>query len=716
MLKQYSKYPFNPLVEKITDLVCNKTQNDNPDFFRMAINYHLVKMPSMMRVDINTLERGVIPINIYCINLGPSGIGKGYCTNIMEEQVMSRFRSAFFEQTLPQIEEENLARIAIRRADIKGTDPEDEAKRVSAECKSLGHLLFAFDSATMAAIKQCRDKLLYTGIGSINLEMDEAGRNMSGNQEALTTMLELYDKGKAKRKLTKNTAENKHTEDMDGCTPANFVMYGAPIALFDGGPVEEAFYAYIGTGGARRSFFAFCTHAYRRGKRSAEEVLAAQLDPGNDLFLDGLAARFESLAHPLNYKKQIGISHDLTIELLEYKMFCEDEAAKLPDHEEIVKAEMVHRYFKALKLAGAYAFIDECTEIEQHHLHYAIRMAEESGLAYQRIKNRDPLYVKLAKFIADVGYELTYAQIAENLPFFKGSKTAREEMLTYAVAWGYKNNVVIRKSYSNGIDFFQGETLKATNLDKMRVAFSQHVAFDYKTVEAPFDRLYELTQTAGMHWVNHGCAGGHRAEEHVVPGFNMIVIDVDGESTIPFVQDLLKDYKGLIYTTKRHTPQEHRFRLVLPINYYLKLNQADYKEFMNNILEWLPFKVDRASAERSHKWMSHAGYFKYLPGEKLVDAMEFIPRTSRNDQRKKELSEQSLTNIERWFIHNTSDGNRSNQLIKYALMLVDQGKDFDEVRSAVYGLNSKLQDRLSENEIKQTILVSASKALKKRNP
>jgi signal peptidase I len=38
---------------------------------------------------------------------------------------------------------------------------------------------------------------------------------------------------------------------------------------------------------------------------------------------------------------------------------CEGKAEQFREHQEVLKAEVSHRYYKALKLAGAYAFVDK---------------------------------------------------------------------------------------------------------------------------------------------------------------------------------------------------------------------------------------------------------------------------------------------------------------------------------------------------------------------
>lgn len=73
-----------------------------------------------------------------------------------------------------------------------------------------------------------------------------------------------------------------------------------------------------------------------------------------------------------------------------------------------------------------------------------------------------------------------------------------------------------------------------------------------------------------------------------------------------------------------------------------------------------------------------------------------------------------MDNLERWFIHNTGDGNRNNQLMRYAFTLVDAGYDFATINSRVLALNEKLADKLDETEIMGSIMISVGKALAKR--
>lgn len=714
-MKPVAEMAYHPTSEKLVQLLCARTQNMEPLFFRVLVAYYFGVVAAQMRCIIGTPDRGDIPVNIYAMNLSPSGTGKGHSTGIVEDEVLHLFRNRFLEETFPLMAENNLPKLANKRAIRKNADPDEELERVRKEFENLGSLLFSFDSGTSPAVKQMRHKLLMADAGSVNLEIDEIGLNLVGNTEVLTTFLELYDKGKVKSKLIKSTSDNSRFEEIRGATPTNMMLFGTPSKLFDGALVEQNLYSMLDTGYARRCIFGYLRGASKNLELTAEQIYQMQTNPEGSQFLEELADKLENLADIINANKRLVMSKDTSLALIEYKLICERQAYDLPEHEEIRKAEISHRYFKALKLAGAYAFVDDSPELTLDHLHNAIKLIEDSGDAFARMMTRDRPYVKLAKYLATIGKEVTQADLVEDLPFYKGPSSQKQEMLTLATAYGYKNNIIIKKAFNDGIEFLRGESLKETDLSKMVVSYSRDMTTDYSNEHAPFDQLHKLTQAQGMHWINHHLKGGYRNEENAEPGFNMVIIDVDGTCNLSTAKLLLKDYKALYYTTKSHTDQNHRFRIILPINYELAMDAKDYKEFYNNVLQWLPFDADPSASHRCKKWLSNAGHFEYTDGE-LLDVLPFIPKTSKNEERKARFdSQQSLDNLERWIINNTGDGNRNNMLLKYAYILLDAGFDFDGVRARVVALNDKLPDKLDEMEIMGSIMVTIGKALATRH-
>lgn len=713
-MKTFDEMDYHPASEKLVNILCSKTQNSNPLFFRVLVGYYFSLVASTMRTTIATHDRGDIPVNLYALNLSTSGSGKGFSTNIIENQVIQLFRQRFLEETFPILAENNLPKLAIKRANRKSTDPDEELVRVQKEFDQLGSLVFSFDSGTPAAVKQMRHKLLMAEAGSVNLQIDEIGSNLIGNVDVLNTFLELYDMGLIKQKLIKNTSENVRNEEIVGRTPTNMMLFGTPAKLLNGGKTEEELYSMLETGYARRCFFGYSRASNKTQDLTPEQVYTMLTNQESDKFLEEFSAKLENLADIINVNRRLQMTKETSLLLIEYRLKCEREAELYPEHEEIKKAEISHRYFKALKLAGAYAFIDDSPELTEEHLYQAIKLAEESGSAFNRLLTRDRAYVKLAKYIATVKRDITQADLVEDLPFYRGAQGQKAEMLSLAIAYGYKNNIIIKKSFSDGIEFLRGETLKESSLDKCVISYSNDIAQGYVNEHAPFDKLHKLTQMNGMHWVAHHLTGGHRNEENCIAGFNLVVFDVDGGVNISTVKMLLKNYKFLIYTTKRHTDEEHRFRIIMPINYELELDAKDYKEFMSNLYEWLPFEVDTATNQRARKWLSHEGHYEYNEGE-ILDALPFIPKTSKNEERKELMnSQQSMDNLERWVINNIGDGNRNNMLLRYAMILLDGGFDFEGVRTKVIALNEKIADKLEEAEIMSTIMTTVMKTIAKR--
>jgi len=710
-----STIQHHPAVEELVDVLTVKLQNDDPAFFRVIVAYFLSVAAGTMRARIMTKDRGEIPVNSYAVALAGSGSGKGHSLGILEEYFFKDFRSVFTEQTLPMLAESNMFKIANKRAAYNGTEEQLEFDALNREYEQTGAYPFVFDSGSAEAIKQIRQKLLLAGVGSINLQVDEIGSNLEGVQAALNAFLELYDQGKIKDKVTKNGADNKRTTPIEGKTPANLLMIGTDDALLDGAKTEAMFNSLLSTGLARRSIFAMGHPRRTSLEMTDEEVYNALSDPGNVAQIDKWAMHFSHLADPTKYDWLIDLPDDVGIELTKYRRECEREADRMSRYDGIRKAELSHRYYKTLRLAGAYAFVDESMQITMYHLHAAMKLVEESGKAFEEILTQEKGYMKLARYIAEKGKNLTHADLSEALPFYKGTNSYRQDMMTMATAWGHKQHIMIKKSYIKTIELFSGETLKETNLDELKLSYSEDFAYNYESAEAPFDQLHTLTQLQDYHWANHSFKAGHRNEENTLPGFNMVVIDVDGGVPLSYVHDLLGDYTFMTYTTKRHTPDNNRFRLIMPMNYELNLDSDDYVEFMKNVVKWLPFATDEKANQRCRKWLTHdAGNYHYnIPDDKkLLDILPFVPKTSNNEDFHKGITQLgSLDNLERWFATRMTNGDRNNQMIKFALALVDSGMDYVTIEEKVTNFDNQLPDPLGPVELRKTVLVTVARKL-----
>ena len=718
--------PHHPAMEELVDLLCHRTGNVNRDFFQAEVAYFLGLMPSAMRTTINSPERGKIPVNIYSIALATSGFGKGHSVSLMEN-VLADFRENFMHGSFYNLAETNLFNLAVDIAAAKGGDEAKEKEALDSDFKKQGHAPFIFDSGTGPAVKQLRYKLLLAGVGSINFQMDEIGSNLLGNNEVLNVFLELYDLGKIKAKLVKNTPDNERGIDIGGMTPANMLMFGTNSKLFDGAKVEEEFYSMLSTGYARRCFFGIGKSETKFATVDPEDVYNGLVSKQQSSALQKWRTYFQRFADLRYHGIELDVSKSVGVELTAYRLQCEAEANAMPEHEEIRKAELSHRYFKSLKLAGVYAFIDESPEITDIHLRQAIKVTEESGASFQKLLKRERNFVRLAKYIAAAPDNLTHADLVEDLPYYPTSTVARKEMMDLAMAWGVGNHVVITKNVVQSVEFFSGSTLQETDLNKLMFSMSDHFAYDYEPVTQPLENLEKLFKAPNFHWCNHQFEGEHRSEDKVISGFNMLVIDIDGHERdkegnviqngpiLDQVHTLLDDYTFATYTTKSHTDEEHRFRLIIPTNYVLHLEKDDYKEFMDSFALWLPFHTDTAAQQRSRKWRTNPMAEIYINrGPQVLDVLPFIPKTKANNEYVQTIIDLgNMDNLDRWFLNHMQVGGRNNTLHNYAKMLMDAGADYDTIEKKVVKLNQDSGSPLKKDEVYSTVLKSVASKMSK---
>lgn len=708
----FSTFEYHPISEQLVDILKLKTQSENTGFFRILVAYYMAKIASTMRTNIATHDRGKIPVNVYALNLAPSGTGKGYATFILEDMIIRPFKDVFMQETFQIIAEKSLRSLATKRAVADMDDEDAEYDRVVAEFESCGPMLFSFDSGTTPAIKQMRQKLLMAGSGAMSMEIDEIASNLLSNQDVLTTYLELYDMGRIKEKLIKHTAESKRIRAIDGKTPANMMLFGTPNKLFEDARLEDELLSMIDTGYGRRCLFGYSRVAQHNDNLDAEALYDTLTDTAIDTQLEQISKDIALLAESDYFNIDLIMSKKTHIYLLQYKIDCTNRAKKYKEYQEKLKTELEHRYYKALKLAGTYAFIDKSEEVTITHLKNAIKLVEDSGVAFANIIAREKPYERLAKYIAEVGKEVTQVDLMENLSFFKGSDIHKRTMLSLAATFGYKNNIIIRKSYIDDIEFYIGETLESTNLDEMILAYSKDAVQEYTPVKVPFNDLDELLTSGDYFFTQHQFVSNYRSGAKVIPGFNMIVLDIDDGVTTGTAQLLLKDYCYKMYTTKRHTDVANRFRILLPISHTLKLGVKEYSRYMENVFEWLPFYCDIGTKDIARKWATNANTVIYDNDGTLLDATLFIPQTKKSEQVKSEIAEHTdLGALENWFIRETKEGNRSHMLLKYGLVLKDAKYPIDVIRTKIDAFNNKLSSPLGDDEISRSIMITIAKRM-----
>ena len=691
---------FHKKQEELVDILCSRTGSDDRNFFRVMVAYKFSELASNMRAKVNYAGTTGIPVNMYALDLAPSGYSKNASMNILDKDIFGGAKDKFTLDTFDKVKETRLALLADEISMATGVDIGECHKDVMKSYKALPIFLYQFGASTIEGVKSLRTKLSMAGIGATNNILDEIGHNIIDNKETFKLYFDTYDLGLSKNKLIKGDSN----ADLRGAVPCNLFAFGTQSRLLDGGTIEKTFFEFLEDGFGRRFTFGYVDKANKK-KLTGAEKYAMINNPLIEMQIATLHKHFECLADESYYDRDFTVSQAVSEKLMDYQADCEERADELKEHEMILKAVIEHSYWRALKLAGAYAFIDDAAEITEEYIDNAVELCEESIASFRTMLKREKPYEKLARYIGDVEKKVTQVDLIEDLTFYRGSESQKRELMNLAIAYGYNNNIIIKKTIKDGIEFLEGDRLKEVDINNIDCSWSKDIAVGYKPVTRPFDVMHNLICENGFHYCSHSFESGHRKADNAVKGFNLLILDVDSGLPIEVCKTLLKDYKYLIATTKRHTESNNRYRIILPMSHRLELTAEEHKRFMKNVFDFMPFDCDEQTADIARKWQSFKGDHWYNEG-KLIDVLPFIPDTTKQ-MRQKELSNKytGVENLQRWFLMNfdETDG-RNNMVLKYALALFDDGMSSENIRHSVQDLNSKLNQPLGENEIENTVM------------
>ena len=700
----YSSFKFHEAQEDLVDILVKKTGKDERGYFRILVAYKMAEIASQMRTSVDYLGT-IVPTNLYAVNLATSGFSKDMSMGILDKDIFGRFRKKFEGETFPSVSELNLQSMADMRVVKDGIEQMRAEADVQTEYKLLPKFLYSFGASTIEGYKALRNKLSMGEIGATSFIIGEIGSSMQANSEALVELLNSYDMGLSKQKLIKNDSN----AEMYGAVPSNLFMFGTQSKLFDGGKIEEDFFNLLEEGYGRRLFFGYVeSHKSGGMDLTPEELYDIAMDTTTELTVQSIASTYENLADVGYSNQTMAMTKDVAMLFIAYRKKCDEEADSYRSHEDIKKAVKGHGYWRAVKLAGAYAFVDEETEISVDHAKAAIALVESSNKSFDDISKRPTSYVKLINYMADIDREITQVELLENLPFYKGSEYQKKEMMTLAIAHGYRNKIVVRKTYSDGVEFFKAERLVETSLDAVSVSWSRDITHGYEEHVGPWNQLPTMVCENGFHYTVNNWEKGHRNSDNLIQGFNLCVIDVDGGTTVKAAQSLLDEYQYLMYETKRSTPALNRFRIIIPLSHTIKLDRENFKLFMENIFDFMPFDVDDGTSDCARKWLSNKAEPIMNEG-KMLDVYDFLPATKKQEEM--QVQSDKITNadsVQKYFLLNHTSG-RNNAALKYAFMLLENGHSSDEVVLLARDFNSKLSTPLPDKELASTVFKSVYK-------
>ena len=174
-----------------------------------------------------------------------------------------------------------------------------------------------------------------------------------------------------------------------------------------------------------------------------------------------------------------------------------------------------------------------------------------------------------------------------------------------------------------------------------------------------------------------------------------VVLDIDEEKTIEEAMAILEGIEYVLYTTFRHTPEKHKFRIAIPFS--TPLLKDDIEGRKQSIIDTLP-SVDNCSFTLSQSFYFHSGKtdprthwnrgymlnpydFAYAP-PKVYEAPIYVPSSNFDDssmERYKEAVVESLLSCSG--LHYAGKGENNKAVLTLVSICKSIGLNFQEFDS-----------------------------------
>lgn len=571
-------------------------------------------------------------------------------------------------------------------------------------------------TSTWQALQKAAQTVTDMHAGSVNIVSDELGDSIMSMSEIITKLKSTWDTGISEGQVNVSNGGEAYFLVQDLCV--NALLFGAP-APFELVPAkkDKLLEAYV-SGMARRSFI------YHNDKYKKSENRNFDFEKKDSAFYEELDKYIKELKYFINNTEKIHYPQNIRDKLLEYdaEKELERERSSSPIAEDLGSPKKIE------KLLGIIATLDLEDTINEEHLKFAIEFTEALDKTAEDTVEIKPAYMRIYNEIE----KRSYAARTDIVKAIKDVtvKDLDSQMILVQEHANILGNSLIKKDY-DGIVKYKIEKLSSTNLDKVIISVNldpsntQPQGFSRNT--GTFKGLYKIVNSEYRY-----SAGTFKNEyindENYLQEQNLFIIDIDDGLTIKEAKQLFSQMTYLIATTRSHQKPKKkgnemitcdRFRIILPTMSTFHLDYKRYSDMYMNVLNSLGIDEADKKCRNASRWYygNPNGEYWYNEGQ-LLDIRSFIPDSAEHKEaaasvNKYETSTSTApTSIRvdaaiRWFLSNTTNGNRNDNLFLLAILLKKEIQE-DDWEGWTRRANSCLSSPLSESDM-NTIIRSVSK-------
>jgi len=593
-----------------------------PDKMKLVIAIsHLTNFAGQFRRNIALWDDTPVPINSISFVMASSGANKDSSNNA----VRKCFKPGF--EILSKEVEKAVKKDAIIAATAAGEDPADEFSIYKEYLKPIPPVFMSITTGP-GLIQHINDvgelpllsSFLYTGEVS-----DELAYNVNA-VDNIKILSEVYDLGIKETTYTKG--KEFRSKEIDG-QPVSALFMGSPGHILYDEATRKKFHIAFMSKLARRSWFCY------EPNDIPEPDFTSELDPVAatwkyadkiktvskearvavaDFVVDLTAFQLKKSGQPIT------VSHEV-FKLFEiYKRYNREVVNSLANRESTYALIRAHLQWKAIKLAGAFAFINQRDEIIEEDYVLAMRFCEllDSDMEqFEHDLNKAPHELfsdYIRKEVSSVSNK-AIVTIHDIKKHGFASNVSQNKLLELTkLCAGYDTNGIYSVINENGAIQYEpimktdilGISYKPINTTRLNNAvasgdydeianakqsISTSTAYGYETEDITFEDLGELL-LGDFAYSPFKFRNGTRGRNNILGGTKWLVLDVDDSiSTAAEVHFLLSDINHHVALTSDPS-NEYKFRVLLELDASVELAAPAWKHFFLEIANDLGLQVD----------------------------------------------------------------------------------------------------------------------------
>jgi len=397
-------------------------------------NYKMASICSQLRVQLDTKSGyGSTPANIYQLLLLNSGGGKGASLGLADNFYFKDAYAYIDKEVYPKFKQKALDKL----------EKENNDRPIHNWVKSIG-------STTESGLLALSESYSLTGIGGINLEIDEIGNAVTSKADVFELLLQPYDNG-----LYVPTAKRTDPNAMSvSGMSTNLYCFGNKVRLFEGDSVESAFIRLLDEGYGRRMIF---IDDDTEPNRSTPQDIVNEMEASESIIKERESDRayIKSLVSADNLNKVITLNKEAIYEWAKIKSDGDNYILDHKGLEPAVRSDMSERVFKVAKLASIYAFFQGSEVVTKDNMSEALEVMNESSIVLRGLRKLKPLHQRLLESMLLEGNPVT-SQHLLSYSFIPKSYTKKVlEYVDLAKELASELGYVWKESLSKGVTYYQ---------------------------------------------------------------------------------------------------------------------------------------------------------------------------------------------------------------------------------------------------------------------